>query len=275
MANGQALPAGRRTSFAFGHDGNRDTYKAEAEKKRADKRAEVRKKLAERMLSSTRGKSAEEAVTILYKEMMDGSKGEGISFKLLKRYLDRNGLNVLHEDGQPLFDSMDLDNNGTLDQHELRVFLETDHDQAREDMLKRLDEEARFKAQPVISPIKTAKSNSPIKLAPLETKSEANLPSYMRSTYKMNSRVQMNRIPRNAPAVLKSPGSWVMSLEPQWNEIPPPRISPGNIRLFSQSQLAGYMAVHTSPDSKAHSPAQVYSRSPGTPQRLLHSREFD
>ena len=117
MANGNALPAGRRTSFAMGHDRKRDIHTAEADFKRKKKRRELRKKLANRMLSQAPGfSSPEKAATNLYIIMMDGSDGPGISFRLLKRYLDRNGLNVMHEDGLPLFESMDIDGNGYLDQ---------------------------------------------------------------------------------------------------------------------------------------------------------------
>lgn len=136
MTNGKPMPAARRTSYALGHDIKRESFYAEREFRRAEKREKVRKTLSSRLRE---GGGVDKLFTDLDK---DGS-GD-ISVKEMRRGLDKMGLSIMHQDSESLMASMDTDKNGRVVKTEFEAFLNSSHKEAMEQAEAKAIEDLKF-----------------------------------------------------------------------------------------------------------------------------------
>lgn len=122
MTNGKPMPPARRTSFALGHDVKRESFYAEREFRRVEKREQVRKTLSSRL-------AQEGGVSKLFAKI-DSDKSGDISVKEMKRSLDKMGLSIMHQDSEAIINAMDSDNSGKVSEVEFTQFLGSDHQKA-------------------------------------------------------------------------------------------------------------------------------------------------
>jgi len=116
-SNGKAVTACRRTSFAMGYEANHDRIQTELALRSLDNRNKLRKTLKEKI--------EREGFNTFWTQCQPDATGE-ISFRRLKRVLDRWGLSVVHQDSGELMNSIDTNGNGVISEEELKTFLHAD-----------------------------------------------------------------------------------------------------------------------------------------------------
>jgi len=116
-SNGKQVTQCRRTSFAMGHEVNHHRIQTELALRSLDNRNKLRKTLKEKIDT--------EGFSNFWSQCKPDNNGE-ISFRRLKRVLDRWGLSVVHQDSSELMKSIDTNGNGSISEDELKTFLTAD-----------------------------------------------------------------------------------------------------------------------------------------------------
>lgn len=197
-ANGKPASKGRRTSFAMGLDMNHDRIQHELALRSLDNRNKLRKALKEKI--------EKEGFDKFWSQCAPDPGGE-ISFRRLKRVLDRWGLSVVHQDSAELMKSIDTNQNGQISEDELKTFLHADP----------LSADESSKNKQVLDQINIGKGH--FKVSDMPTA------SFMQPTASAGHRIRMIN-PKLAP--LPSPTGWRS----------PPVPEPKKLRMFPPQHSA-------------------------------------
>lgn len=121
-SGGKAYSPGRRTSYALGMGHNHKTHQTSTQARFFRNREKLQFMLNQRL-------QEDGGLERVYKEMdQDGS--ETVTFGEFTKWLDSQGLSILHQDGRALLRSIDTNGDGVLQFEELKQFLEGDHAEA-------------------------------------------------------------------------------------------------------------------------------------------------
>ena len=128
MSGADKSTGGRRTSYALGIS-TRIKQEQEAMRERYYKnRASLRQKFNERLgLGKVNGKQEfgeeeQEARLLRIHRRMQNKKGL-VTFLELKRFMDKNGMAVMYQDGRTLMEEIDANGDGIIHFDELKEFI--------------------------------------------------------------------------------------------------------------------------------------------------------
>ena len=114
LANRQPMNHGRRTSFALGLGIHQKIHELALDRRTAVNRERFRTLFSSRKLG--------QRVEDIFAEM-DYDKNGTVSVAEFRKWCDKNGLSILHQDARQMIDLVDEDGNGSLSLGELRAIL--------------------------------------------------------------------------------------------------------------------------------------------------------